>query len=103
MPTFAYRILPPREAFVATIRPEEMAVMGRHWEHIQRLHAQGTVLYVGRAENGDYGFCVIEAADEAEARRIAGSDPAVAEGLMRLEVHAFHVVLDRPAPGPTTA
>ena len=97
MPTFAYRILPPRESFVATMEPREMAVMGRHWEHIQALHARGVVQYVGRAENGDYGLCVIEAADEAEARRIAASDPAVAEGLMRAEVHAFMVVLDRPA------
>jgi uncharacterized protein YciI len=97
MATFAYRILPPRPALVATITPEEGAVMGRHWEHIQALHARGVVQYVGRAENGDYGFCVIEAADEAEADRIARSDPAVAEGLMRLELHAFKVVLDRPA------
>jgi uncharacterized protein YciI len=94
VPTFAYRILPPRAEFVATMQPEEMAVMGRHWEHIQALHARGVIRYVGRAENG---FCVLEAADEAEARAIAASDPAVAEGLMRLEVHAFAVVLDRPA------
>jgi uncharacterized protein YciI len=73
-----------------------MALMGRHWEHIQALHAEGVVRYVGRAENGDYGFCVIDAADEGEAQRIAESDPAVAEGLMRVEVHAFQVVLDRP-------
>jgi uncharacterized protein YciI len=98
MPTYAYRILPPRDDFVATIQPQEMAVMGRHWEHIQALHARGIVHYVGRAENGDYGFCVFEAGDDAEARSIAGSDPAVAEGLMRLEIHPFKVVLDRPAP-----
>ncbi len=97
MPTFAYRILPPRADFAATMQPEEMAVMGRHWAHIQALHAQGVVRFVGRAENGDYGFCVYDAADEAEARRLAESDPAVAEGLMRLEVHPFHVAIDRPA------
>ena len=97
MPTYAYRILPPRGDFAATIRPEEMALMGRHFEHLQTLHAQGIVRYVGRAENGDYGFCVFEAGDEAEARAIAESDPAVAGGLMRLEVHPFMVVFDRPA------
>lgn len=96
MPTFAYRILPPRADFVATIRPEEMDVMGRHWEHLQVLDAQGVLRFVGRAENGDYGFCVIEAADEDEAWRLARSDPAVAEGLMRLEVHAFDVVIEHP-------
>ena len=97
MPTFAYRILPPRADFVATIQPPEMAVMGRHFEHLQKLHAQGTIRYVGRAENGDYGFCVFDAPDEAQARRIAESDPAVAEGLMRLELHPFLVVFDAPA------
>ena len=97
MPTFAYRILPPREAFAATITPEEMAVMGRHWEHLQALHAEGAVRFVGRAENGDYGLCVLDAPDEKEARRVAESDPAVAEGLMRLELHAFAVVIDLPA------
>lgn len=97
MPTYAYRILPPRNAFVATIQPQEMALMGRHFEHLQKLHAAGVVRYVGRAENGDYGFCVFDAPDEGAARRIAESDPAVAEGLMRLELHSFQVVFDGPA------
>ena len=97
MPTFAYRILPPRDDFVATIQPEEMALMGRHFEHLRKLHAEGVVRYVGRAENGDYGFCVFEALDEARARALAESDPAVAEGLMRLELHPFQVVFDAPA------
>ena len=97
MPTFAYRILPPRADFAATITPEEMAIMGRHWEHLQALHATGAVRFVGRAENGDYGFCVFDAPDEGEARRLAEADPAVAEGLMRVKVHAFAVVIDRPA------
>ena len=97
MPTYAYRILPPRDAFVATLRPEEMALMDRHFEHLQRLHAQGVVRYLGRAENGDYGFCVFDAPDEDAARSLASSDPAVAEGLMRLELHPFQVVFDGPA------
>ena len=97
MLTYAYRILPPRDAFVASIRPEEMAIMGRHFEHLQKLHAQGVVRFVGRAENGDYGFCVFEAPDESRARALAESDPAVAEGLMRLELHPFQVVFDAPA------
>jgi len=97
MPTFAYRILPPRAQFAATITPEEMAIMGRHWGHLQTLHTPGAVRFVGRAENGDYEFCVLDAADEGEARRMAWSDPAVAEGLMRGELHAFTIVIDRPA------
>ena len=100
MPTYAYRILPPRADFAASMAPAEMALMGRHWEHVQALHAEGVVRYVGRALNGDYGFCVYEAADESEAQAIAASDPAVAEGLMRVEVHPFHVAIEGPTGGP---
>lgn len=92
MATFLYRILPPRADFVATITEAEMAVMGRHFGYLQTLHAAGRLRFVGRAENGDFGLVVFEAADEAEARAVAEADPAVVEGLMRVEVHAFRIV-----------
>jgi uncharacterized protein YciI len=50
------------------------------------------VRFVGRAENGDFGLVVFEAADMTEAEALAGADPSVAEGLMRVEVHAFSIV-----------
>lgn len=92
MAAFLYRILPPRADFAATITEAEMEVMGRHFAHLQTLHAAGKLRFVGRAENGDFGLAVFEAADEAEARAVADADPAVAEGLMRVEVHAFRIV-----------
>lgn len=98
MTTFAYRVLSPRDEFWATIEPEELALMVRHLEHLRRLKEQGTVRFVGRTESlagkGDYGFVVIEARDLVHANAIARSDPAVSEGLMRLELHPFEVVLD---------
>ncbi|TNC74939.1 YciI family protein [Rubellimicrobium roseum] len=97
MPTFAYRILAPRPDFAATLQPPEMELMGRHFAHLQRLQAEGVVRYAGRAANGDYGLCVFEAPDEAAARAIAQADPAVAGGLVSVEVHPFVVVLDGPA------
>ena len=36
-------------------------------------------------------------ADEAEAREVLSRDPAVASGLMRMELHAFKVVMERGA------
>lgn len=92
MAAFLYRILPPRADFAATITEAEMGVMGRHFAHLQSLHAAGKLRFVGRAENGDFGLAVFEAADEVEARAVADADPAVAEGLMRVEVHAFRIV-----------
>ena len=76
------------------MQPAEMAGMGRHLEHLQGLHAHGLIRFVGRAENGGHGFCVFKA-DAAHAT--ARSDPALAEGLMTVEVHPVMVVFDGPA------
>jgi uncharacterized protein YciI len=113
MVTFVYRILPPRAEFWASLEPGEVALMARHLEHLRRLKEEGTVQFVGRAEDapgqGGYGFVVIEAKDEMHAQRIARSDPAVTEGLMRLELQPFTVVFSgaagtegsKPGAGPT--
>lgn len=98
MGTYAYRLLPPRPEFWATVEPGELGLLARHLERLRHLKEQGAVRFVGRTETGgqgsDYGFVVIEARDPAEARRIAETDPAVLEGLMQLEFHAFLVVHD---------
>ena len=97
MPTFAYRILPQREDFVATITPEEAAIMGEHFAYLSRLYDQGQVVFVGRAENGDYGIGVFNLPDEAAFDTVVAADPAVAAGVVRAEKHAFKVVFDRSA------
>jgi uncharacterized protein YciI len=94
MASFAYRVLPPRDEFWDTIEPHELALMVRHLEHLRHLKEEGTVRFVGRTENGDYGFVLIEADNKTHANAIARSDPAVSEGLMRLELHPFVVVFD---------
>ena len=97
MPAFAYRILPPRADFVTTITDGEAATMGAHFGFLQGLEAEGRVIFVGRCDNGDWGLGVFEFADEAEAREVLSRDPAVASGLMRMELHAFKVVMERGA------
>lgn len=98
MASFAYRVLPPRDEFWATLEPGEVALMVRHLEHLRRLKEEGTVRFVGRTETGsgegDYGFVIIEARDLAHANAVARSDPAVSEGLMRLQLSPFVVVFD---------
>ena len=44
MPAFAYRILPPRADFVATITDGEAATMGAHFGFLQGLEAEGRVI-----------------------------------------------------------
>lgn len=92
MAGFIYRITPPRAEFVATITPEEKALMGQHFGYLQGLQAAGILRFVGRAANGDFGLVVFEAADMAAAKAIAQADPAVAAGMMQVEVHAFITV-----------
>lgn len=54
MPAFAYRIVPPRADFVATITDGEAAMMGAHFGFLQGLEAEGRVIFVGRCDNGDW-------------------------------------------------
>lgn len=106
MATFVYRILPPRAEFWASLDPGEVALMARHLEHLRQLKEEGTVQFVGRAEDapgqGGYGLVVIEAKNSAHAQRIARSDPAVTEGLMGLELQPFTVVFGGVAAGEAT-
>jgi len=95
MPTFAYRILPPRSDFVAGMTDAEAATMGAHFGFLQDLESDGRVIFVGRCDNGDWGLGMFEFADEAEALEILARDPAVASGLMRMELRAFSVVIER--------
>lgn len=92
MPTYSYRITPPRPDFVATMDVWEKAIMGRHWEFVEGLHRTGWLSFLGRAENGDFGFCVFDAEDWDQAEYLVHSDPAVGEGLMQVEIHEFKVV-----------
>lgn len=92
MPDFAYRILPPRADFAATLTDAEAALLRRHFDYLTRLNGEGRLSFVGRTENGDWGLCVFQAKDLAEADRIARADPVVAEGLMQVEVHHFRIV-----------
>lgn len=48
MPEWIYFIHPPRANFAATMTAEEDAVWAVHFERLKRLHAEGTVILVGR-------------------------------------------------------
>jgi uncharacterized protein len=66
--------------------------MGQHFGYLQGLQATGVLRFVGRATNGDFGLVVFEADDMAAAEVIARADPAVAAGMVAVEVHAFITV-----------
>jgi uncharacterized protein YciI len=96
MAEWIYFIHPPRDDFAATMTEAEQEVWGRHWERIQRLFAEGSIILVGPTMGGvNTGICVFEAPDEAAARRVMEDDPTIAEGFARGELRPFRVSLLR--------
>lgn len=85
---YLYMIHPPRPTFVRDASPEERAVMGAHFEYLQKLSERGKLVLAGPClDDGGFGIGIFRTSDEAEARGFAEGDPAVASGLMRSELH----------------
>ena len=92
MAEWLYLIHPPREDFVETITPDEVAIMQEHSENLARLLAEGVLILAGPTYGRDNtGIAVIEADDEEAARAVMMADPAVTSGLMRPELREMRV------------
>ncbi len=75
---------------------EEKAVWGRHFERLQRLLAEQTMIVVGPTLGRiNTGIAIFEAPDEAAPRRIMEEDPVIAGGYARGELRPFRVSLLR--------
>ena len=91
-----YFIHPPREDFAATMTDEERQVWGVHFERLQRLLAEGTLILAGPTLGRvNTGIAVIEAEDEDAARRLMEEDPAIASGIATGELRPFSTALLR--------
>jgi uncharacterized protein YciI len=91
-----YFIHAPREDFAATMTDEEREVWGVHFERLQRLLAEGTLVLAGPTLGRvNTGIAVIEAEDEATARRLMEEDPAIASGIATGELRPFAMALLR--------
>ena len=96
MRSWIYFLHPPRPDFAATMSPEEEAVFGEHFAHLQRLLAEGTLVLAGPTlGETNTGIAVFEAADEDAARAVMESDPAIASGTVRGELREMRVSLLR--------
>jgi uncharacterized protein YciI len=91
-----YFIHPPRENFAATMTDEEREVWGRHFERLERMLADGTLILAGPTLGQvNTGIAVIEAADEDAARRLMEEDPAIESGIAHGELRPFRASLLR--------
>jgi uncharacterized protein YciI len=96
MAQWVYFLHAPREDFAATMTPEEERVWDLHFERLKRLLAEGTLIMAGPTLGRiNTGITVIEAPDEATARRIMEEDPTILRGLARGELRGFRVSLLR--------
>jgi uncharacterized protein YciI len=102
MPEWIYFIHPPREDFAATMTDAEKQVWGEHAQRLQRLLDEGVLVLAGPTLGRvNTGVAVIEAPDEATARRIMTEDPTIASGMARGELRPFRAsfLRGRSAPG----
>ena len=96
MAEWIYFLHPPRQDFAATMTPQEQEVWGAHFLRLQRLLAEGTLILAGPTLGPvNTGVAVVEAPDEAAARRLMEEDPAVSSGIARGELRPFSVALLR--------
>lgn len=96
MAEWVYFIHAPRENFAATMTEAEQQVWGVHFERLQRLLAEGTMILVGPTLGPvNTGIAIFEAPDEDAARKIMEEDPAISSGIARGELRPFVVSLLR--------
>ncbi|MCC7494972.1 MAG: hypothetical protein IT204_21670 [Fimbriimonadaceae bacterium] len=97
MPQYLYRVQPTRLAML-TDGPTaaESDSIRRHFAYLKEHTVAGTVLLAGRSLTVDartFGIVIYLAPDGAAANDFAANDPAVRDGVMRVEVFPFGIAL----------
>lgn len=88
-----YLVRPQRADFVKTRTPQEQKIVAAHFDYLTELLHASKLVMAGPCLDGAFGVVVLKVSDEAEARAIAGADPAVAAGVFSAELHPFRVSL----------
>jgi len=84
---FLYRLLPPRPTFHADMTAQEREVMALHGDYWRNLMERGVAVAFGPVlDEVPWGLGLLEVDDEAQARSIAATDPAVETGTCTYEL-----------------
>lgn len=83
--------LKARDSFFVDATEEEKKTMFGHFLHLAELHKSGALLMGGRYMAEPIAVCVLEAANETEARRMVEADPGVKSGILKVELKEFMV------------
>jgi uncharacterized protein len=101
-PQFLYRVTLNRPALLTEGPTEaEQCQLAQHFAYLQDLAQRGVMILVGRTQTtgpDTFGIAIFEADDDAAARAIMQSDPAVSSGLMKGELFPYKIALMRGAP-----
>jgi uncharacterized protein YciI len=96
MPEWIYFIHPPRDNFAETMSQTEREVWSTHFQRLQRLLSEGTLILAGPTLGRiNTGIAIINAPDENAARQLMEEDPAIASGIATGELRPFRVSLLR--------
>jgi uncharacterized protein YciI len=96
MAEWIYFLHTPRDNFAETITEPESEAWDRHFERLQRMVHDGTVILTGPTLGTiNTGICIFEAPDEAAAQKIVDEDPTIVGGFTRGELRPFRVSLLR--------
>jgi uncharacterized protein YciI len=82
---------PKRPDFIATMTPEEKAVMADHSAYNRKLFERGKILLAGAATDGAIGIIVYRVESPEEIREMYENDPAVKAGIGYPDLHPFRI------------
>jgi uncharacterized protein YciI len=96
VPQYLCCLRPARVGFYKAPTPGEIRAVDRHFLYLKEAADEGTVILAGRTLNEDKsgsGVVIFVAPSDEEARRFAEDDPAVAEGVFRMELFPYRIAL----------
>ena len=91
---FMVMLIPCRDDFWQTLSAEEQVVIRAHFEAMVALHDEGTLEFAGRDQDAKFGVAICCGDSEQHVRDALGKTPAIAGGLLRIEVSPYKLALD---------
>jgi len=95
-PTYFVVFHRPGPAWVKGTGFRDQPGIGNHVAHMRALFGRGVMVMGGPFLDDSGGMMVLEAADAQAARELAEADPAVAAGLLSIEIKPWMVPMARP-------
>jgi uncharacterized protein len=82
---------PKRDRWLETMTNAEKAVMAQHFQYVNRLYSEGSIVFAGACTDGAMGLLVYQAEAEEEARQLFENDPLTKSGITNTEFHPFTI------------